>query len=92
MQSCPYCVRLQPDWNLLYDEFSNRTDVKFLLVEGPKVRKLGKKYHVNGFPTVIFVKGGSRGAIANEFDEEIRNFTTLKNWLNTNIEHTHPHE
>ena len=62
-----------------------------MLVEGPKVRKLGKKYHVGGFPTIIYVKAGSRGAIANEFDEEVRNFDTLSMWLENNLEHAQPH-
>ena len=44
--------------------------ILFLSINGPKNRKLSKKYQIEGFPTVLYAKPSTKGLDVNEVGEE----------------------
>ena len=48
MERCPYCRQIEPSWNKLSDEAAiikeADSQILFLVINGPKIKKLGKKY------------------------------------------------
>lgn len=87
MEHCPYCRMLQPDWNKLHDEvMANKTEkVVFLVINGPKTRKVTHKYQITGFPTLLYAKPGTKGLEVNELGDD-RDYESLKKWLSKNIQ------
>jgi len=79
-------MEFQNDWNRLYEhyELQNENKVALFLVDGPNVNKLRKRYKVNGFPSIIYVKAGTKGLEANEFDE-FRDFNHVKDWIDLSV-------
>lgn len=64
---CPHCKKALPEWNLFKSEYNNKTidSKKISVVEydltnssDPNNKKLIEKYNIEGYPTVIFDKGG----------------------------------
>jgi thiol-disulfide isomerase/thioredoxin len=64
---CPHCKKALPEWNLFKSEYNNKTiDSKKISVvdydltnsSDPNNKKLIEKYNIEGYPTVIFDKGG----------------------------------
>jgi hypothetical protein len=42
---------------------------------------LRKKYRINGFPSFLYIPPRSKGLKVVEFDDDERNYETMKNWL-----------
>ena len=81
-----WCQRFLPHWNRALDDYQDALNVRFITVDGPEVRELTRKYHVNGFPTVLFLRAGKRGLDVVEFEEEPRDYDTFTAFLKHVVE------
>jgi len=86
MKGCMWCQRFLPEWNRIIDDYEDALNVKFLTVDGPLVRELCRKYRVNGFPTILFLRGGKRGLDVVEFEDEPRDYDTFTKFLKHVVE------
>ena len=40
-----------------------------------------EKYRVNGFPTIMYLRAGSKGLDASEFEEDERTYDVFSKWV-----------
>ena len=60
-------------------------DILFLTIDGPMVRKMANRYHIQGFPTIYYVRPGTKGHNATEFDGD-RHYDDVLQWIENNIQ------
>ena len=41
-----------------------------------------EKYRVNGFPTILYIRAGSKGLDVSEFEEDPRSYENFNKWVN----------
>ena len=92
MEGCPWCFRFQEAWNQAYDtvqdseESSSLKNLVFMTVNGEHIRPLSRKYRVNGYPTIIFLRAGKKGFDAVEWEEQNREYEIFMEWLEQAVE------
>ena len=86
MKGCVWCQRFLPHWNRALEEYQDALNVRFLTVDGPEARELCRKYRVQGFPTVLFLRAGKRALDVVEFEDEPRDYDTFTKFLKHVVE------
>ena len=75
MEQCRYCLGIKDDWNGLvedtsakYNHDNNVKTVEFFKINGEKLHELRRRYRINGFPNFIYLRPGTKGREAKQFD------------------------
>jgi thioredoxin domain-containing protein 5 len=76
---CGHCVEFMPIWNKVVNIYKDVINV--VQIELECVKKLDKKYKINGFPTIVIFNNGNKEV---EFIKS-RNFVELNNFIKTHL-------
>lgn len=90
MENCRFCMSFKDDWNQLVNESYQKynTDpsapkkVEFFLIDGIKEIELRRRYRINGFPSFVYLRPGSRGREARSYEQE-RTKEDMAEWLDS---------
>ncbi|KAK9462361.1 thioredoxin-like protein [Lipomyces oligophaga] len=83
---CGHCKNLAPIYEELANSYATKQDkIQFAKIDGDKNRKVGKKYKIQGFPTIMYFdgKGGepidyNKGRNLDAFQEFVEEKTGVK--------------
>ena len=82
MEQCRFCIQFKDTWNIVHDELSKKHNgenalsdpsqkkVAFFKIDGEKIHELRRRYRVNGFPSFVYLKAGTKGKEAKIFEGE----------------------
>ena len=73
MEGCKYCDKFEKTWNKLID---NHKEIKMIKINGPKNKRMNKKYDVESYPTIILIDKGEH-----EIFEVKRTYKKLKEFI-----------
>jgi len=73
MEGCKYCDKFEKTWNKLID---NHKEIKMIKINGPKNKRMNKKYDVESYPTIILIDKGEH-----EIFEDKRTYKKLKEFI-----------
>ena len=93
MPNCRFCREFKDDWNLIVQEsyalhnVDNNAPkkVEFFLINGIKEIELRRRYKINGFPSFVYLRPGTRGKEAVGYEQE-RTKENMQTWLAELIE------
>lgn len=87
MPACFYCEQFMPDWNrVVMDADYGNGLVKFIKVDGTKIKQASQLYNVDSYPTFIIIPPGTEGMEFQRWRTKSRSFDNMKSWINDYVE------